>query len=638
MRNFKQSYFFKKEIFIKSSFKELSKENYKAYKKLSKEINEKRNQLLIEFYPEGGTLVSDIKSKILIKITDGLYEPVAIKGKIVDESNNIAASFETNDKGLSVIYISLNSDKKYNTIIDDNTKELKYSFPLIIKEGYTLSAQKDAGEIVFTVNTNKKETDKLFLVGYKKDDICTSQEITLTDGKSQVKINSKQLPQGIIQFSLFNLSMECLAERSVFNNTYNSPFVSFSPFKRIDLGDDTVAYVIRTQDQGLNPLISSLSLSIYEGKPDISKIYKNNIPAYLIFSSDLSEQLNSPEQYLAKDEKTEGELNDILIMHLPDKFDTESAISGKELTYPVQKGLNVKGKIVLNDDKETASDIPLNLSVTEKENNYIYYTNTDNKGNFCFNSLNFYGKPYAQINVVSSDESENISIVLDKSDKPEYSLITKDVINFDEYSIVKSKRINTSSSGSGSSSSMYGDPDYSLKFDETMKNYADVTDAIKGRIPGVFVNGRSIVIRGSKSFYGSDDPLILIDGIIIGISSLSSLDPKQLERVDVYSGSSAAAFGSRGANGALCFYHSTKDGNKNEPLKFQLKGYNVPENFISSDAKEGQIKTVYWKSDIVTNVNGYAIVKLPKNIMNDITVIIQGISVNGIPVAMSYKM
>ncbi len=80
--------------------------------------------------------------------------------------------------------------------------------------------------------------------------------------------------------------------------------------------------------------------------------------------------------------------------------------------------------------------------------------------------------------------------------------------------------------------------------------YSDIYEYLKGRVPGLVVNGTSISIRGINSIMGSNEPLILVDGI--EMDDISHIQPDMVERVDVLKDASTTAlYGVRGANGVI---------------------------------------------------------------------------------------
>jgi TonB-dependent SusC/RagA subfamily outer membrane receptor len=87
---------------------------------------------------------------------------------------------------------------------------------------------------------------------------------------------------------------------------------------------------------------------------------------------------------------------------------------------------------------------------------------------------------------------------------------------------------------------------------EHLKNashYSNIYDMIKGEVPGVVVSGESITIRGMSSLNLSNEPLYVVDGS--PTSSISDISPNDVKSISVLKGSSAAIYGSRGANGVV---------------------------------------------------------------------------------------
>ncbi len=86
-----------------------------------------------------------------------------------------------------------------------------------------------------------------------------------------------------------------------------------------------------------------------------------------------------------------------------------------------------------------------------------------------------------------------------------------------------------------------------------------IADLIRGAFPGVKVvqgsgapgSSLSIQLRGPGSISGSQEPLVVVDGLITG-GGLDDLDPYDVERVEVLKGSTAASlYGARGQAGVI---------------------------------------------------------------------------------------
>lgn len=91
--------------------------------------------------------------------------------------------------------------------------------------------------------------------------------------------------------------------------------------------------------------------------------------------------------------------------------------------------------------------------------------------------------------------------------------------------------------------------------------------ALQGRIAGVDIMSSSgepgaatsIRIRGTRSITASNDPLIVVDGVMDAVSDINDINPSDIENISVLKDASATAiYGARGANGVILI--TTKGG------------------------------------------------------------------------------
>lgn len=108
---------------------------------------------------------------------------------------------------------------------------------------------------------------------------------------------------------------------------------------------------------------------------------------------------------------------------------------------------------------------------------------------------------------------------------------------------------------------------------------ANFTQALQGRAPGVDISTTGtrpganpvIRIRGTRSLTGSNDPLIVLNGIPF-FGGFNDINPNDIESLDILKDASATAiYGSRGANGVILI--TTKSGKKGQKAKFSYNTY-----------------------------------------------------------------
>jgi TonB-linked SusC/RagA family outer membrane protein len=119
--------------------------------------------------------------------------------------------------------------------------------------------------------------------------------------------------------------------------------------------------------------------------------------------------------------------------------------------------------------------------------------------------------------------------------------------------------------------------------------------ALQGAIPGVTVStnsasaeggNMSIMVRGRNSIEASNTPLIVLDGIPYG-GSISEINPDDIESIEVLKdASSAAIYGSRGANGVILV--TTKKGTVGKPTINYNGYYGVQEIASLPDIMDGE--------------------------------------------------
>ena len=100
-----------------------------------------------------------------------------------------------------------------------------------------------------------------------------------------------------------------------------------------------------------------------------------------------------------------------------------------------------------------------------------------------------------------------------------------------------------------------------------------IDQALQGRIAGVDIMSTtgepgaatSIRVRGTRSITASNEPLIILDGVMDAVSDFGDINPDDIESVTVLKdASSTAIYGSRGANGVIMV--TTRKGSTDKPV------------------------------------------------------------------------
>ena len=113
----------------------------------------------------------------------------------------------------------------------------------------------------------------------------------------------------------------------------------------------------------------------------------------------------------------------------------------------------------------------------------------------------------------------------------------------------------------------------------TNRPNASIVQTLQGQVAGLNISTASgqpganstINLRGVTSINGNTEPLFILDGVPIDEDSFRSLNPNEIERVDVLKDAGATAiYGNRGANGVIII--TTKRGSLGSGLQIAYTG------------------------------------------------------------------
>ncbi|HEX8041162.1 MAG TPA: SusC/RagA family TonB-linked outer membrane protein [Chryseosolibacter sp.] len=121
-----------------------------------------------------------------------------------------------------------------------------------------------------------------------------------------------------------------------------------------------------------------------------------------------------------------------------------------------------------------------------------------------------------------------------------------------------------------------------------------VAGALQGKLPGVQIFNAGgtvgaqprILVRGLSSLTGNTNPLIIVDGLEVGYNFMNTINPQDIERVDVLKDASAAAiYGSRAGQGVILI--TTKRGKGETSVSVQSSlGFDYMPEVDLADASE----------------------------------------------------
>lgn len=299
-------------------------------------LNPAKSAFDVQFFPEGGELISGVATKIGFKAINALGLGTDIKGTITDNSGTSITTFNSVHLGMGSFYLNADAAKTYKASITFKDGSIKsFDLPKAAASGATIQvANTDplALNIKILANepylaANKGKT--VFLVGTNGGIICYAAKTKLNSQLTNAKIPKDKFPSGIMQITLFSESGEPIAERLAFNNAPSALNVS--------LKTDLPAYKPRqkvkltvTAKDATAPLEGNFSVSVTdEQKVPVNEDSEITILSSLLLTSDIKGYVEKPNYYFNKpDEKKLAALDVLLLTQGYRRFNYKDVLAG----------------------------------------------------------------------------------------------------------------------------------------------------------------------------------------------------------------------------------------------------------------------------------------------------------------------
>jgi TonB-dependent SusC/RagA subfamily outer membrane receptor len=649
MKNYGIDYLFTKEFSIIHPEKlYYNKEMHRKAKSLTKQAL----KIDLQFFPEGGNLVVNLKNRLAFKAIDNSGKGINISGAIYTKNGEKVSSFTGTHRGMGFLSFLPQQEKKYYALINYQGKKYgKYKLPEILKKGYTLHVEQKNGKDLSVKISSNKRFDKdpvaktVYLFAQSGGKLCFNKAFQFSKNEIQVKIPDALFPTGITQITLFDGYGKAQCERLVFINHHDFMNIKTKLNKEKFVRRQKVELNIHAEDKNGNPLKANLSVSVnlkeqlLKENPD-----KTNIISSLLLSSDVRGNIERPLYYFSGAPDAEKNLDLLLMTQAWRKFRWEEILADTlpEPDFPLEHLISISGRLTKYVFDISAKYATIKLTFLNRYND-VYKTQADKKGRFSFDNLDYNDTLDVLLEFRSRYGKKNIMVLLqeDKDIGINFnpytsfytdSLLVKHKIEYkalpkeeDDPNVPKDFKLHTKA-------------DQVIYFDKAYySGYTSVMDALRGKVPGLSIGQNGSMIRGPNSFMLSNEPLYIIDGVFTSFDAVQSLNVNDVERVEILKGTSAAIYGSRASNGVIAVYTKRGYFYKRGEYHFKMLGYHTPRIFYSPKYnplqnynKPDKRIAVYWNPNVQTDASGNAKIQFyTSDIGGVFEIIIEGMSENG---------
>ena len=318
------------------------------------------NDISLQFFPEGGDLVNNIRSKVAIKALgkDGLGK--AVSGVLKNEKGESVAKIIAKHKGMGTFSFTPLPGSSYVASINfDDGSSKDYPLPKAKEEGLVLNVSNlSTDSVIVRVLGNmpaSSANNEYSVIVQSSGNLLYSikSKLSASSGGFLIKLPRSTFPTGISQLTLVDNMMQPLSERLIFINNNNS-------FLDLKISSDKPTYKKRGKatlniDAGLankRSGVGSFSVSVIdENKVPVNENEEHTIFSELLLNSDLKGYIEEPNYYFHKvNDKKREDLDVLMLTQGWRRFKWQNIINNVQLNfnYKPEKTLALRGKVTNN--------------------------------------------------------------------------------------------------------------------------------------------------------------------------------------------------------------------------------------------------------------------------------------------------
>jgi len=269
---------------------------------------QKKDDLVVTFYPEGGHLVQGVPNRVAFDVTDQHGEAVNIKGT-VSAANKPPFEISTEYMGRGSFMVTP-ADKRLKAHFTFRGKEYDVNLPKAEESGVAM--QLDNGRL--SLQSHGLAAGKQYAVSVLcRGSLKHFQRVDLAQATS-IELPMADLPTGVCDVTLFDEDGKILADRLFFVNhhEHDQAYITMPDMRtRTLLPYEKVE--IPVQCQGVSEPMN-FSISVRDTNTDEPSYNDGDIMTDLLLSSELRGFVASPAHYFEKDDELHRRHLDLLMM------------------------------------------------------------------------------------------------------------------------------------------------------------------------------------------------------------------------------------------------------------------------------------------------------------------------------------
>jgi hypothetical protein len=494
--------------------------------------------VIIKFYPEGGSLIAGVATKIGFTAFNKWGIPVDVEGSVLDQEGGQITPVKTLTKGLGIFSVISSGQQKVKLLLSGKTgNKQSFELPVPATNGLAVSVVKTDSEFIYTnLVFPDKQKHPIALIITHGNSVYWAADMDI-NGIGRLKIPVDQLPRGINLLSVFSKEGNLLAERIVFRDDKQELRVNVQPEKSNLPPNGKMTVKVRLTDENDLPVSGNVAVSVTDKFRNDSN--KSQIDEYLQMESEVETPFSLFHEAF-KDKLNNAALMDVfLIANRIKGFDWAKIRQFKpENATDLNTGyFRISGLVT---DKSGSKINKAKVSLVSNKNMQLYTTTTNSEGVFSFPNLYMSnvedfsakatgsdGKRDLIVNFIKNLEGQ-ISIYIE-SNMQKYSLLNSEEIA-DEYYLKNNPDLFPRAPRMIKSNTQNIDSQRKL-----LSSATSIMEVIKTIKPYKIMNNQIVFFGSENSFNYQGGALIVLDGQQLGtdIGAIQSMSPSDIDHINV---------------------------------------------------------------------------------------------------------
>lgn len=509
----------------------------------------------VQFFPEGGNLVNELKSKVAFRVTDNSGKGIDFNGSIMDENNDTVVRFRPTMFGIGNFSFTPKKGSRYKAVLQTvSGNVINANLPLALAAGFVLNVSKthDSVQIHIHTNTNGKSA---FVVIHSQQQVKTARLVSIENGSAGFQVDEKILGDGISSITLFDENNRPVCERLYFKKPQQHLMINTSTDKlQYDIRKKVTMHVF-TKDEEENPEAADMSAAVV--LLDSLPFTNVDIYNYLWMSSELKGIIESPEYYFGNGGTEVAEATDnLMLTHGWRRFKWEDVLENKQPAYkflPEYEG-HIVGAKVVNKSNENAGEGVLGFLSVPGPLFQLYTARSAADGNMYFNTRNFYG-PRLLVGQVKKPEADSFRLDFVSPFSESFSSIKppsftipqnwsadllKRNISRQVQTVYSGEKLNFLQKPPADTANFYGKPDAKYMLDDYTR-FPTMEEVLREYVREVNVRKRRdnfFLTNITKDEFGNPiikEPIVLLDGVpqFDNGNKITHYDPLKVQKLEV---------------------------------------------------------------------------------------------------------